>query len=164
MKIESSQILMQMEHQAEQQSSAISLVLPNGPGNSFAELFAYLRTRSGSGSPADQPQDTESPGDAPGLLMANIAGARQLQVNATPSRAACCGWWKNCWPPWKPCCSRWADINQQARSPWRNSSAPPAPRPPERRGKTGVANPPGPGSPCPSNRKAKASALPARAA
>lgn len=87
MKIESSQILMQMEHQAEQQSSAISLVLPNGPGNSFAELFAYLRTRSGSGSPADQPQDTESPGDAPGLLMANIAGARQLQVNDTPQQS-----------------------------------------------------------------------------
>lgn len=86
MKIESSQILMQAEHQAEQQSSTISLLLPSGSGNSFAELLSYLRTRPGSDGSAEPLQDTKSPGETPGLLMANIAGARQLQVSDTPQQ------------------------------------------------------------------------------
>lgn len=78
MHIESSQLLMQMEHRSESQMAAVSMILPQGQTPSFGDLFAQLKRQ-----PQTDASETEAPEQtqaiSPGLFMENIAGARQLR-------------------------------------------------------------------------------------
>lgn len=79
MKIESSHLVMHMEHHSERQLATASMILPAGqaPGASFADLFSYLRQQPAAANGTATPTPDTAP-PTPGALMANIAGARDL--------------------------------------------------------------------------------------
>lgn len=78
MRIESSQLLMQMEHHSESQLAMASMILPQGQAPNFGDLFAQLSRQTPANTPETNTAERSQP-LSPGLLMANIAGARQLR-------------------------------------------------------------------------------------
>ena len=79
MRIESSQLHMQMEHASESRQATASVILPPGQFPGFGDLFAQLRRQTAAAPPESLAgQRPHLPAD-PGLPMANIAAARPLR-------------------------------------------------------------------------------------